>query len=165
MAASINWLGQDQFRRVWKHEEGVRGYGAVFRDFRGHFLGAFAANIDIPSSIAAEVMAVIMAIELAWVRDWKHIWLEVDSSLVLDYIRCPALVPWQLKVRWFNCLSQISHMTFRSTHIFRERNKVADVLANHGISLTNLVWWDEPPQFIFSHCNDDLLGRPQFRFR
>ena len=44
-----------------------------------------ASNLDIPSSIAAEVMAVITAIEIAWVRDWKHIWLEVDSSLVLDY--------------------------------------------------------------------------------
>ncbi|XP_004297973.1 PREDICTED: putative ribonuclease H protein At1g65750-like [Fragaria vesca subsp. vesca] len=72
---------------AWKHAEGVGGFGAVFRDFKGHVLGAFSSNIDIPSSVAAEVMAIIVAIELAWVRDWKHIWLEVDSSLVLDYLR------------------------------------------------------------------------------
>ncbi|KAL6222077.1 hypothetical protein ACLB2K_005469 [Fragaria x ananassa] len=77
---------------VWKHAEGVGGFGAVFRDFKGHVLGAFSSNIDIPSSVAAEVMTIIVAIEFAWVRDWKYIWLEVDSSLVLDYLRSPLFV-------------------------------------------------------------------------
>ncbi|KAL6123628.1 hypothetical protein ACLB2K_076147 [Fragaria x ananassa] len=54
---------------VWKHEEGIGGFGAVFRDYKGQFVGALTSNIDIPSSIAAEVMAVITAIELAWVCD------------------------------------------------------------------------------------------------
>ncbi|XP_004301904.1 PREDICTED: uncharacterized protein LOC101292910 [Fragaria vesca subsp. vesca] len=54
---------------VWKHAEGVGGFSAVFRDFKGHVIGAFSSNIDIPSSVAAEVMTVIVAIELAWVRD------------------------------------------------------------------------------------------------
>lgn len=31
-------------------------------------------------------MIVIKAIELDWIQNWKHIWLEVDSSLVLDCI-------------------------------------------------------------------------------
>ncbi|KAL6185106.1 hypothetical protein ACLB2K_041241 [Fragaria x ananassa] len=117
---------------AWKHAEGVGGFGAVFRDFKGHVLGVFSSNIDIPSSVAAEVMSVIVAIELAWARDWKHIWLEVDSSLVLDYLQSSLLVPWNLRVRWLNCLRCISEMTFRSSHIFREGNKVADALANHG---------------------------------
>ncbi|KAL6126962.1 hypothetical protein ACLB2K_075007 [Fragaria x ananassa] len=149
---------------AWKHAEGVGGFGAVFRDFKGHVLGAFSSNIDIPSSVAAEVMAVIVAIELAWVRDWKHIWLEVDSSLVLDYLRSPLLVPWNLRVCWLNCLRCISEMTFRSSHIFREGNKVADALANHGTSLTQLIWWDSAPPFILSYCSSDLMGLPLFRF-
>ncbi|KAL6123654.1 hypothetical protein ACLB2K_076173 [Fragaria x ananassa] len=49
----------------WKHEEGVGGYGAIFRDYKGHFLGAFPSNLEIPSSISAEIMAVIKTIELA----------------------------------------------------------------------------------------------------
>ncbi|KAL6133340.1 hypothetical protein ACLB2K_065577 [Fragaria x ananassa] len=84
---------------AWKHVEGVGGFGAIFHDFKCHVLGAFSSNIDILSSVAADVMAIIVAIELAWVRDWKHIWLEVDSSLVLDYLRSPLLVPWNLRVR------------------------------------------------------------------
>ncbi|KAL6177056.1 hypothetical protein ACLB2K_053688 [Fragaria x ananassa] len=78
---------------AWKHAESVGGFGAIFYDFKGHVLGAFSSNIDIPSLAAAKVMSVIVAIELAWVHDLKHIWLEVDSSLVLDYLRSPLLVP------------------------------------------------------------------------
>ncbi|PRQ42972.1 putative protein kinase [Rosa chinensis] len=55
-------------------------------------VGAFSSSLDIPSSIAAEVMVVIKAIKLAWVRDWKHIWLEVDSSLILNFLHSPQMV-------------------------------------------------------------------------
>ena len=75
------------------HVSGRAGYGGVFRDYHGSFMGAFASNLDIPSSIDAEIMAVIQAIELAWVREWKHIWLEVDSTLVLNFLHAPHLVP------------------------------------------------------------------------
>lgn len=48
---------------------GVGGYGAIFRDDKVVFMGAFFSSLDIPSSVAADVMAVIKAIELTWVRD------------------------------------------------------------------------------------------------
>ncbi|PRQ50126.1 putative ribonuclease H-like domain, reverse transcriptase zinc-binding domain-containing protein [Rosa chinensis] len=124
---------------AWKHDSARVGYGVVFRDYRGYVLGAFASNFDIPSSVAAEVMAVIKVIELAWVRDWKHVWLEVDSSLILDFLWSPSLVPWQLRVQWNNCLFRISQMNFHSSHIFREGNHVADALANYGTSSTDFV--------------------------
>ena len=56
-------------------------------------------------------------------------------------------------------------MHFRSSHIFREGNKVADALANYGTSLSKQEWWDTPPHFVLSYCNSDILGLPQFRFR
>jgi ribonuclease HI len=99
---------------------GVGHYGAAFRDHRGCFLGAFASSLDIPSSVAAEVMAVIKAIELAWVCDWKHIWIEVDSFIVLHYLLFPSLVPWNLRVHWMNCIHLISQMSFRFSHTFHE---------------------------------------------
>ncbi|PRQ28207.1 putative ribonuclease H-like domain, acyl-CoA desaturase [Rosa chinensis] len=119
---------------AWKRGEDRSGYGGVFRDYRGEVVGAFSSSLDIPSSITAEVMAVIKAIELAWVRDWKHIWLEVDSSLILNFLHSPQMVPWQLQVAWKNCVHHISMMQFRCSHIFREGNQVADALANFGAS-------------------------------
>ncbi|KAM5549742.1 hypothetical protein ABKV19_000918 [Rosa sericea] len=110
-------------------------------------MGAFASNLAIPSSVDAEIMAVIQAIELAWVREWKHIWLEVDSAMVLNFLRAPHLVPWRLRVAWDNCLHRISQMQFKSSHIFREGNQVADALANVGLSSSGLVWWNEFSQW------------------
>ncbi|XP_062014448.1 uncharacterized protein LOC133730976 [Rosa rugosa] len=78
---------------AWKMNSPSAGYGGVFRDYKGEVLGAFSSSLDIPSSVAAKVMVVIKAIELAWVRDWKHVWLEVDSSLVLTFLRSPHMVP------------------------------------------------------------------------
>ncbi|KAK9931139.1 hypothetical protein M0R45_018433 [Rubus argutus] len=149
----------------WKSTSGQAGYGAVFRDYKGAFLGAFCSSLNIPSSVAAEVIAVIKAIELAWIRDWKHVWLEVDSTLVLHFLKSPNLVPWQLRVNWGNCLFRISQMQFRCSHIFREGNKVADALANFGLTSDTMVWWDSPPAFVVSLCNRDFLGLPNFHFR
>ncbi|KAL6225911.1 hypothetical protein ACLB2K_004760 [Fragaria x ananassa] len=149
---------------AWKSSSNKAGYGGVFRDYSGKVMGAFCSNLDIPSSVAAEVMAVIKTIELAWVREWKHIWLEVDSALVLSFLRSPTLVPWQLSVEWSNCLYQISQMNFHSSHIFRECNKVADALTNEGIKSSCLTWWDLPPHFVISFCNNNWLGFPTFRF-
>ncbi|PRQ35239.1 putative ribonuclease H-like domain, reverse transcriptase zinc-binding domain-containing protein [Rosa chinensis] len=111
-----------------------------------------------------EVMAVIKAIELAWVRDWKHVWLKVDSSLVLNFLQSPDLVPWQLHIEWGNCLYRISQMQFQSSHIFREGNRVADALANYGVTSSDLTWWDLAPPFIDRHCQSDSLGMPNFHF-
>ncbi|XP_004309472.1 PREDICTED: putative ribonuclease H protein At1g65750-like [Fragaria vesca subsp. vesca] len=134
---------------AWQKTTGKSGYGGIFRDFHGSFLGAFASNLEILNSVDAEVMAVIQAIELAWVRDWEHIWLEVDSIIVLNFLQDPHLVPWRLRVGWGNFLHRISQMNFRSSHIFREGNQVADALANMGLSMSALSWWDEPPHFIW----------------
>ena len=93
--------------------------GGVFRNDKGLFMGAFYSSLDIPSSpssVAAEVMAVIKAIEIAWVRDWKFVWLEVDSSLVLVFLKSPWLVPWQLRVLWKNCIHRISLMNLSYFH-------------------------------------------------
>ncbi|PRQ57777.1 putative ribonuclease H-like domain-containing protein [Rosa chinensis] len=150
---------------AWKLDSNQACYGGVYRDYKGLVIGAFSSTLDIPSSVAAEVMAVIKAIELAWVRDWKYVWLEVDSSLILIFLRFPHLVPWRLRVQWSNCLHRISQMHFKSSHIFREGNQAADALANYGASSDGFTWWDSTPDFMMSHCNRDHLGLPNFRFR
>lgn len=150
---------------AWKRGEDHLSYGGVFRNFQGEVVGAFSSSLDIPSSIAAEVMAVIKAIELAWIRDWKHIWLEVDSSLVLNFLISPHMVSWQLQVSWKNCIYRISMMHFHSSHIFREGNQVVDALANYSSSSSDLTWWDSSPGFINHLCIRDKLGLPNFHFR
>jgi hypothetical protein len=48
------------------------------------------------------------------------------------------------------------------THIFREENQVADLLANHGLSIVSLASWFVDPLFIMDCMNQNKLGRPWF---
>lgn len=51
------------------------------------------------------------------------------------------MVPWSLKTRWNNCLDAIEGKTYIITHIFREGNMVADLIANKGFGLSDFTWW------------------------
>ncbi|ONI14505.1 hypothetical protein PRUPE_4G283800 [Prunus persica] len=142
-----------------KRDSGKAGSGGVFRNYQGHVLGAFSANLDVPSGVHAEVLAVIKAIELAWLHAWHNIWIETDSLLVTKFFRSPHLVPWRLRVDWQNCLLRLQHMSFKISHIFREGNHDVDALANHGALGSGLTWWDTAPSFIFALLSAGLVGR------
>ncbi|PRQ38043.1 putative ribonuclease H-like domain, reverse transcriptase zinc-binding domain-containing protein [Rosa chinensis] len=142
----------------------MAGFGGIFRDAEGNFVGAFAARAEVPSAIDAEILAVIEAIQVAWVRRWTHIWLETDSTLVLTYFKNPNLIPWRLRTRWFNCVLRSRQMTFHISHIFREGNKVADKLANYGALHDGAVWWIALPSIITSEFGHDYSSRTSYRF-
>ena len=55
-------------------------------------------------------------------------------------------------------------MSFMVTHIYREGNHCADLLASIGISLNTYFWWDHLPQQIRVDFNRNRLGVPYFRF-
>jgi hypothetical protein len=50
-----------------------------------------------------------------------------------------------------------------STHIYGEGNQVADSLANHGLSIASITFWNETPFFITDYVNRNKLGMPSFR--
>lgn len=54
---------------AWRSGLGLGGYGGVFINDKGLFMGCFSSSLDIPSAVATDVMVVIKAIELAWMRD------------------------------------------------------------------------------------------------
>lgn len=53
-------------------------------------------------------------------------------------------------------LDQILFVYF---HVYREGNVCADRLANFGIGISGLVWWNIIPDFFF-----DKINYPKFRF-
>ncbi|KAF1887950.1 hypothetical protein Lal_00023959 [Lupinus albus] len=96
----------------------VRG-GAIFRDHKWEFLSCFVAYYGIQNALFAELNSAMLTIEIAFTRGWKCIWLECDSSLVVDI---------------FNGKEHLTSMDYKVIHIFREGNVCADTLANFGIS-------------------------------
>ncbi|PNX89856.1 70 kDa peptidyl-prolyl isomerase, partial [Trifolium pratense] len=48
------------------------------------------------SAFMAELCGAMRAIEIAYCRNWKNLWLESDSTLVVMAFKSPVLVPWEL---------------------------------------------------------------------
>ncbi|MCI21977.1 ribonuclease H protein, partial [Trifolium medium] len=57
-------------------------------------------------------------------------------------------VAWNLRNRWVNIRILLNEMNCIVTHIHRECNKVADLLACHGLSLNSISHWNVALVFI-----------------
>ena len=146
------------------HNHLSAGYGGIFRNNEALFLGAFANKVTVPSALDAEVFAVIEAVNIAMTKGWCNLWVEVDSLVLLTYLRYPNRVPWRLLSRWSRCLHMISHLNFRISHIFKEGNSAADSLARFGASHDGWIWWDVLPSFLTSEFGRDINSQPAYRF-
>jgi ribonuclease HI len=140
------------------------GYGGIVRDAEGAFVHAFASRVRVPSALDAEVLAFLEAIGVARSRNWRHLWIETDSAVVVRYFASPSLVPWRLRIEWLNGMVLARQLQLRVTHIFREGNAVADVLANYGASHEGTHRWDSLPQFLSSAFGRDFVSWPAYRF-
>jgi ribonuclease HI len=59
----------------------------------------FCENTSLESAFHAELCGVMRAIEIAASKDWSNLWLETDSTLVVQAFNDTSLVPWRLRNR------------------------------------------------------------------
>jgi ribonuclease HI len=143
---------------------GSASCGGVFRNHSSDFVLGFAEPLGLATSYFAELCGAMRAIEIAFQNDWHNIWIESDSTLVVSAFQSPHReVPWVLRNRWKNVLHMVSSMNCIVTHIFREGNQVADLMANHGLTLASIVYWHVAPLFIRDCFDKNKLGIPCFR--
>ncbi|XP_057774769.1 uncharacterized protein LOC130993749 [Salvia miltiorrhiza] len=119
--------------------------GGVFRDWRGFVRGCFHVEGGTGFAFEAELLGIITAIDFAHQCGWFKIWIEADSTYVVSILSTKSdRVPWRFKALWRRTLSLLDNMEFRITHIFREGNVPADIMAsphtpegrwNHNIQL------------------------------
>ena len=138
--------------------------GGIFRDHHSNFLLCFAENTGHNNAFNAELLGAMRAIEFAKQYGWNNLWLECDSSLVINAIQNKSLVPWRLRNRWSNCMLTVNSMNFLATHVFREGNTCADTLANVGLSLSHLTVWMNTPDCIREFYVKNKLGMSNYRF-
>jgi ribonuclease HI len=106
----------------------------------------------------------IRAIEIAFQNHWGNLWLESDSSCVVATFHNPNKpVAWCLRNRWKNALYMTTQMNFMVSHIYREGNQVADLLATHGLSLPSIVYWNTLPLFVKDSFDFNKHGSTSFR--
>ncbi|MCH99434.1 ribonuclease H protein [Trifolium medium] len=128
---------------------GLASCGGIFRSYSADFVLGFAEPLGVTTSYYAELCGAMRAIEIASQNHWHNIWIETDSALVVSAFQKPQNpVPWPIRNRWKNTLHMAKSMNFIITHIFREGNQVADLLANHGLTLDSIFYWHLPPLFI-----------------
>ncbi|GAU20130.1 hypothetical protein TSUD_351920 [Trifolium subterraneum] len=138
--------------------------GGILRDSNANFIYAFSEPLGVNSSYYAELCGAMQAIEIAFQKGWSNIWLETNSTLVVTAFKNPAKpVAWPFRNRWENVLVMARSLNFIVSHICREGNEVADLLANHGLSLGSLTCWSDSPLFISECLKKNKLGMPSFR--
>jgi ribonuclease HI len=143
---------------------GLASCGGIFRDHNADFVHAFVENLGITSSAFAELSGALKAIEIAFEKNWLNLWLETDSEIVVAAFKNPnKQIAWPLRNRWRNALWMIGQMNFIVSHIYREGNGVADLIANFGLNSSTSTSWNSAPLFIVDSLESNKLGLPNFR--
>ncbi|XP_058784766.1 uncharacterized protein LOC131659617 [Vicia villosa] len=137
--------------------------GGIFRNSTGDFIVDFSENLGPHNTFYAEIFGAMRAIEVAQQHQWQHLWLETDSSLVVKAFKNQASIPWYLRNRWHNCQAYTRQILFLVTHVYREANPCANLLANEGLSVDDYQSFISIPQSILSSVISNKLGRPNFR--
>ncbi|GAU32064.1 hypothetical protein TSUD_214200 [Trifolium subterraneum] len=159
----INWL-KCNIDGAAKGNPGLASCGGIFRNHEADMIYCFAEPLGTASAFQAELCGAMRAIEMAHNRNWKNIWLETDSVLVvLAFKNLNSNVTWNLRNRWNNVKLLLRQMNCIVSHIFREGNQVADTLANFGSSLSSLASWHFVPDFVKDSIVKNKLGIRSFR--
>lgn len=85
--------------------------GVVIRDSSLTFLGAITSNIGHASAIEAEFCACMIAIEKAMEMCLTDICVETYSLKVVNAYHKQIGIPWQMRIRWQNCLRFCNSIT------------------------------------------------------
>jgi len=138
--------------------------GGIFRNHNSNAILCFSEPLGICTSYQAELCGFIRAVETNHENNWNNIWIETDSSLVVLASKSSNQIPWNLR----NCLNNVKvilqGLNCIISHIYREGNQVADSLANHGLSLDYIYFWNDVPDFTRSSYFRNKDGRSNFRF-
>ncbi len=129
--------GGDQVLEVWtdgasRGNPGPASIGVVFGQRGGEILCGHGETIGKATNNVAEYQAVLRALQFA--RDWKvkHVVLHMDSELVARQItgqyrvKSQDLMPFYRQI--ISLMRSMTKVDIR--HVRREKNKVADHLAN-----------------------------------
>ncbi|XP_057808799.1 uncharacterized protein LOC131023270 [Salvia miltiorrhiza] len=88
-------------------------------------------DCDVIKPMWAELLAVIHAILIAHNRGWFLLWIEADSEYVVRLLNSRGVdVPWRFVALWKHVLAKLSDFRLQVSHIFREGNRAADIMAN-----------------------------------
>ncbi|CAN1241629.1 Putative ribonuclease H protein At1g65750, partial [Linum perenne] len=110
--------------------------GGILRTFLGRPVSTFVASLGRCSIMRAELRASEIGLMIAWDMGYKKVHLQLDSLAAVTVI----LGNQEEDSRHSQMLDTINELHRRNwevtiSHIFRDGNRVADLLAHHGHTL------------------------------
>ncbi|CAA7042576.1 unnamed protein product [Microthlaspi erraticum] len=115
---------------------GLASAGGVLRDELGCWCRGFALNIGICTAPLAELWGVYYGLCIAWDSKAQRVELEVDSEMVVGFLRTGIEEVHSLSFLVRLCHGFLSRdWIVRVSHVYREANRLADGLANYAFSL------------------------------
>lgn len=131
-----------------KGNPGPAGGGAIIRNQQGSFISAFVGNFGHCSSFRAEITALVSGLDLAGDLQIRKLVIQLDNMACVQALcnthagsgECAHLINY--------CRRVIGHDDWevRIFHVYREGNRAADWLANHGVAqpLRSVILEDIP---------------------
>nr|GEV60496.1 non-LTR retroelement reverse transcriptase [Tanacetum cinerariifolium] len=140
---------------------GYVGGGEILRDDRGHFIRAFDENYGICTFTISELLAIMRGITMAIDIGIKKFLVKVDSQVVVQLIECHIVRHnnTYFIVKKYRDLLENTEWEVKLEHCYREANRAADWLTNHGCEQEEiLLMFDSAPPNLGLILLEDIKG-------
>ncbi|PWA44555.1 hypothetical protein CTI12_AA523610 [Artemisia annua] len=136
---------------------GEAGGGGIMRDAQGYFIRAFTENYGICTVTRSEILALLRGILMARDAGIKKLIIKVDSQVVVQLMEgeTSCYSPAVLIVHKCRELLRRSDWEVKLEHCYREANRAADWLANHGCEQQERVCMFDSP--LLTLCRSSLM--------
>ncbi|XP_070034168.1 uncharacterized protein [Nicotiana tomentosiformis] len=125
-----------------KGNPGRSAIGFCVTDEEGEIIYAVGREIAEGTNTKVEAIAIVESLKYCRWQNYTHIWLETDSLLLKNIIEGVWKPPWCIADQVEEILQLMEGFIFKVTHIYRERNKLADHLANYALEVGTIECHD-----------------------
>ncbi|CAA7042861.1 unnamed protein product [Microthlaspi erraticum] len=145
---------------AFRGNPGLATARGVLRDQYGAWCGGFALNIGICTAPLAELWGVYYELLTAWEKRVVRLEVEVDSELVVGFLKTGICTSHPLSFLVRLCHGFIARdWIVRISHAYREANRLADGLANYTFTVSlGFHCFSSVPPSLDSILQDDILG-------
>nr|GMC96660.1 F-box/kelch-repeat protein At1g80440-like [Ipomoea batatas] len=138
--------------------------GGRTRDDKGNWIKGFTFSVGTCTPEAAEAWALLKGIQLAKLIGSRQTCFESNSLIVVKAIN----QNWKFNNVADNtvvaCKRELNSIgTWQVSHIARDKNRAADLLAKAVIGENKMVIYNQPPDILLDTLEEDQFGLPIWR--
>lgn len=118
----------------------LAGAGEVIRDCSGKMILPYSVSMPPVSNNYAELLGVLEGIKHYKRMGLTKVDIEMDSMVVINWLQQGQCRLWYLEDYWDVTLQGLQELNCSISHIFREGNAPAELLAKLGAQGASNIW-------------------------